>query len=423
MDLWTKIVFFFSIFISTAGTLCPLQESTLNKPGTYTVLPELDKLIEQYQSPEFLKEVEEYSHQFESHDFIHKALHPRETALEKIDRLNKKVLYELPLFWRTEDKSIGICYCDVIALSSHFMQKSINKTTVSNFLSILSTLLTQQTIQLHDQIIPMLSENPQAIAALLIDEIWKSQSRKKLLIAYLKQRLPFAALEYLKKLITPPPFFIHGKTTEGIASDVEAELVTPITSIIPIPALDAIISPLVNKILPTSEDFQWNTNLHNQHNTIINIALLYAVEGAKQLEFMSDIDETMLFIMAKEMAISLLFFHRQLYSTTLTLLNHSILLRQEIFKKLIEQHLTIQKDTTNADDIQTKKAAESTEQIKNFFKTILGGHAGRLLTSLEQAQEFYNTTITGALLAPAAFKIFHFCWKILHLPQKKEGNQ
>jgi hypothetical protein len=387
---------------------------------TYELLPDLETIIEKYQSPEFIEEALGYAEQFENQDFIHRALHRRETALEAIDALNKKVLYEFPFFMRTKDKAIGICGCDVIALASHFIQKYLDRSAISNFITEVSAALAQETVRQAELFLTNIpTQGTDQISKILVDAIWQTPTSRPLLMAHLKRRLTFAGLEYVKKSVTPPPFFMHGKTKEAQANDFDAEQIAPVTSVLPIVVAESFFDPIINGLVSNQPEESW----HNHRSEVAKgLGTIYALEGAKQLDLIGDIDETLFFVIAQEMATSTLFFHRELYETTTQLLRQSLCWRRESLQQLLTQYVALQKNTTFTADVRALQEKELQEHIKTFFRTILGARAGEFVESLHQAQRSYSTALTGALLAPVAFKVLRFGWKILNPANTKSSK-
>lgn len=396
-----------------------------DRSAGYQLSAEIEAIIEKYQDPAFIEKTMRESAKFADPDFIHRILHPRESGFEHIDTLNKKVLYRFPYFMRTGGKTIGICGCDIIGLASHFVQKYFDKAGMKVCMNNLIKTMALAAAQQCDVLIPLLdAKDANQVVSMLINTAWLPAHSTPLLRAYLKQRLAAACLEYIKKGVTPPSFFIHGKTKEGQETDRDTAHIAPITSVIPVLAIDGVVDPILNSnMLTSNEHFDWYDPYGNRANILFNINAQYALEGAKQLDWIGSLDEELLFTLGKEMAISLLFLHRELKAVTQKTLLRILLVYGNQLKTLLSQHSALQKDSKLTPDDRMAREKESIETLELFFKTTLGKHGGDFLSSLRQAQCIYNIACTGALLAPVAYKSIKFAWKFINALNKPVNGE
>lgn len=390
----------------------------------YELPAEIEVMIERYQSDEFIDEMTRSATRFQDPDFIHRVMHRREAARESIDALNKKVLYRFPFFMRAHKKAIGILGSDAIGVATHLIQKYLDRAAMKSFMHDISEVIAHEVAQHGEQLTAMLASQDIAQAsAFLINMVWQAKTVRPLLMAYLKRRLPFTLLEYAKKSVTPLPFFMHGKTKDGQEVDSGVERIIPITSVIPVLAIDGFLDPILNSNLLTGNtNFRWDDPSGDRINALLTINADYALEGAKQLEWIGDMDEGLLFIVVKELAMSMLFFHRELRTTMQMVVQKSLLIQGSALKKLLTDHATLQRDVALAPDVRSIRNKESINSLNTLFSSTLSSRGGDLLRSLRNAQCIYNVALTGAILAPVAFKTVKFCWKILKAMNTTDGG-
>lgn len=357
----------------------------------YELSAEIEAIIQKYQDPAFIEQATQAAARFEDPDFIHRMVHPREAAFERIDAFNKKVLYEFPFFIRTHEKGIGICGCDVIGLASHFIQKFLDKRAMASTLRDIAAALAQATVANTENLIQLLSaEKGREAADHLMQAAWQTTYTRQPLYNYLKHRLPTAALQYVKKKVTPPPFFLHGKTKEGKETDYEASHIAPITSVIPL------------SMLTGDRDLGFK-----------DTQVEYVLEGAKQLELIGTIDESLVFIMAKEVGISLLFFHRDFKKQLQELLQIQLIMQGKNLLEQLQRYAALQKEINLAADTKAAAEKEITTTLQTYFSLSLQRHLDLVVRTQHSAQNFYTVGLTAALLAPVAYKIARFGWKFL----------
>lgn len=388
---------------ASAPVTMPGAEVGAAKAG-YTLSPELEKLIEKYQDPAYLEELTHNVAKFEHPDFLHKILHARETGLELIDTLNKKILYEFPSFIRAPNgKAVGIFACDLITLGTHTAQYLLDKSSIQALNGSLAHAFTKAILEDDEQMALLLEQrNTEAVIAQLIQTVWESKVSISLLGTYLTRRLVHAGLEYAKKEVTPPPFYIHGKTTQGQAADQDLARITPITTIFPEGTIEAMFDHTIND---NSEEIRSSLGF--------NIASQYLIEGAKQLEWIGSIDEGALFIVAKEMATSMLFFHYDLKNSIHGMLRLALCMQTEALHNLLMRYREAQKNLTLSEEGRAAEKKQCAKALELFFNTALQQRQQDLLINQRFAQRRYNTITNALLLTPALYKIVSLGWKLL----------
>lgn len=402
---WLYALLFLTIHAAYANAPVTTPEVA---PGVaiadYSLSPELEKLIEKYQDPAYIEALTHNVAKFEHPDFLHKILHARETSLEAIDSFNKKILYELPSFIRAPNqKAVGIFACDVISLAIHTTQYLLDKSSIQALTSSLAHAFTTVILENDEQIALLLEEkNTEAVITQLIQTVWESKSSISLLGTYLTRRLAEAGLEYAKIKVTPPPFYIHGKTTQGQAADEDLIRITPITSILPQGAIESIFDGSLN-----------NNSQDSRSSLELNIISKYVVEGAKQFEWIGSIDESALFIVAKKMATSMLFFHCDLKNSIQGVLRLALCMQTEALHNLLNRYRETQKNLTLSEEVRAAEQKQCVKGLELFFNTALQKREQDLVTNQRFAQRSYNTITNGLLLTPALYKIISLGWKLL----------
>lgn len=389
MGIIGKIYTFLLVAVSCCSLYAAAPAGTATT--TYQLPAEIQAIIEKYQDPAFIEEATQAATRFQDPDFIHRMVHPREAAFEQIDAFNKKVLYEFPFFIRTHEKGIGICGCDVIGLASHFIQKFLDKRAMASTLRDISAALAQATVANTESLMQLFSaEKGREAADHLMQATWQTTYTRQPLYNYLKRRLPTAALQYVKKKVTPPPFFLHGKTKEGKETDYEASHIAPLTSVIPL------------SMLTGDRDLGFKDTQTE-----------YVLEGAKQLELIGTIDEGLLFIMAKEVGISLLFFHRDFKKQLHELLQTQFIIQGKSLLEHLKRYAALQQQTDLAADTRAAAEKELVATLQTYFSLSLQRHLDLVVRAQHSAKNFYTMGLTAALLAPVAYKIARFGWKFL----------
>ncbi|MBM3887480.1 hypothetical protein FJ364_06125, partial [Candidatus Dependentiae bacterium] len=282
--MYKMLLFYITFFLITIHGEVINASNTCNNKNNYQLPAEIEQLIEHYQDDAAIEAIIKNTAQYEHQDFLHTILHPREAAFEKTDALHKKIIYFFPEYIKTyQGKSIGISVGDIINVGTHTLQYYLDKREVINVLDKLThnfTLIIEENL---DIIISSLEENNlEAITTLLIQNIWsRERINYSVLQSYLKYRLIYAAIECIKKNNTPPPFFMHGKTTEGRLIDRENLSIATVTSFIPPAILEKFFD---GDTKTTLSDTWWSNDTTKNSLMFCAIGSQYALEGAKQAE-------------------------------------------------------------------------------------------------------------------------------------------
>ncbi len=371
-----------------------------------------------YADPAYVAGLQADAAEFQTPDFIHRVRYAREASYEALDAFYKKILYEHPVSLREmipadrvhnlipqnqlnfiPNLRVGILASDVIGLASYTTQYAVNQRSIRVLTNNLAKALAIAAQDHHEQIIAFLEqkgpdrtqENIEIITDHLTKTVWHANEKLPLISSFLKYRLAHAGLECVKKSVTPLPFYMHGKTTPGQAVDASVAHIIPITSIIPTTLIDGLI--------------------HREFRTTFMLsASESALELAKQYEQVGTIDENLLFIAAKEMAISMLFFHYSFKPLVKKILIDALLTEKNHLLATLNHYQETQKNLTLPEDVRQAEEKECLEALTLLFNKALQEHHHTFVKNMRSSENSYNTLVNGIILAPVAYKIISTGW-------------
>jgi hypothetical protein len=430
----------------------PSVEVPDEEPFNEAEINEIAADAQAYADPAYVAGLLADAAEFQTHDFIHTVRYAREASYEAVDAFYKKILYEHPVGLREiippdrvhnlipqairnalpqnprnliprdirdlipelnlipqtqlefiqafiPNLRIGILASDVIGLASYTTQYVVNQGSIRVVTNNLAKALATAAQDQQEQIIAFLEqkgpdrtqENIEIITDQLSKVVWHANEKIPLISAFLKYRLAHASLECIKKNFTPLPFYMHGKTRQGKAVDAGIAHIAPITSIIPTTLIDGLI--------------------HREFRTTFMLsASEKALELAKQCEQVGTIDENLLFIAAKEIAISMLFFHYSLKPLVKKILIDTLLAKKNHLLATLNHYQATQKDPTLTEDVRQAEKKECLEALTLMFNKRLKEHHHIFVKNMRSFQNLYNTIVNGIILAPVAYKIISTGW-------------
>lgn len=368
--------YFFLLFFSfSCSQLLLSQERVASKQ--FELSPRVEKIVEHYQDDAVIEALIKKAEPFNDPDFIHRVCHRYEAAAAWVYALNKKVVYKLPECFSLDGHRIALCGSDLIRYSSHLFGNILEKQVCKKLIDQTASALAATALRNRDQ---LQGGKPQAVETLIIEEFWNSQEARQLCMAYLYHRLPFVLLAYTQKQLTPPPFFMHGKSSAARLADCESFTTVPISSVLDPILLDQAFGTIQKKDYKHQELMQ------------IKTYAAYLLEGAKQFELIGTIDHGFLFAFAKEMAIACLLFHQD-------------------FKKLVISALSQRLNLQELCSALTSTEAE--KDVTKLFSAVLKGGNSKIVASLRFARDRYEVTVTYLLLSPIIFNLLRYSWNFL----------
>lgn len=404
----------------------PPVEVAAEEPFNEAEINEIAADAQAYTDPAYVAGLLADAAEFQTPDFIHTVRYAREARYEAVDAFYKKILYEHPVGLREMipaarvhnlipqailnlipqnqldlilNLRIGILASDVIGLASYTTQYVVNQRSIRVLTNNLAKALAIAAQDHHEQIIAFLEqkdtdrtqENIEIITDHLTKTVWHADEKLPLISSFLKYRLAHAGLECVKKSVTPLPFYMHGKTTPGKAVDASVAHIIPITSIIPTTLIDGLI--------------------HREFRTTFMLsASEKALELAKQCEQVGTVDENLLFIAAKEMVISMLFFYYSFKPLVKKILIDALLAEKNHLLATLNHYQETQKNLTLPEDVRQAEEKECLEALTLLFNKALQEHHHTFVKNMRSSENSYNTLVNAIILVPVAYKIISTGW-------------